>query len=94
MVPTIESASFNLNPFALSLSKGFDRLSPNGRFKFQCANSIKPNREWGRSEWVPSSAMPTAKRMPFFAPRGGEQDLSIGQVAVNVGVEAPEPVDA
>jgi hypothetical protein len=26
----IESASSNLNPFALSLSKGFDRLSPNG----------------------------------------------------------------
>jgi hypothetical protein len=102
MVPTIESASFNLNPFALSpsaqlrtdLSKGFGRLSPNGRFKFQCANSIKPNREYGRSEWVPSSAMPTAKRMPFFALHGGEQDLPTDKVAVNVGIEASEPVDA
>jgi hypothetical protein len=38
--------------------------------------------------------MPAAKRMPFFAPHGGEQDLFIGKVAVNVDVEAPEPVDA
>jgi hypothetical protein len=38
--------------------------------------------------------MPTAKRMPFFALHGGEQDLPTDKVAVNVGIEASEPVDA